>query len=167
MAAIETKEGLLERLRQERRHWESILAEVGKERMEIAHSLDEWTFKDTVIHLTTWWRRNVAILAEVRRAERPTDHPSQRDVQVINRWMFHINRDRPLEDVLHDEAGVWHEFEAALKGFDAKALMEPGRYAWLDGQALGTYALDDFVKHLHEEHEPAIREWLAGLAGSR
>ena len=163
MVAIATKGQLLEQLRQERAQWEALLAEVGHARMELPNSLDEWTFKDTLAHLTTWWRRNVAMLADVRRGDRPAAHPSQRDVQVINQWIYYTNRDRPLGDVLRDEAAVWQEFEAALGGFDEQALMEPGRYVWLDGEALGPAALDDFVKHLHEEHEPAIREWLAGV----
>lgn len=161
MAPVETKGQLLEQFRQERAHWEALLAEVGEARMQIPNSLDDWTFKDTVAHLTTWWRRNVAILADVRRGNRPAEHPSQRDVQVINRWVYYTNRDRPLEDVLRDVAAVWQEFESSLSGFDEQELMEPGRYAFLDGQALGPSALHDFVIHLHDEHEPAIRAWLA------
>ena len=77
MAAIETKTQLLEQLQQERTRWEALLAEVGQARMELPHSLDDWTFKDTVVHLTTWWRRNVAILADVRRGElQPSILPS-------------------------------------------------------------------------------------------
>lgn len=34
---------------------------------------------------------------------------------------------------------------------------------WLDGQALGAQSVDSFLGHLHEEHEPLIREWLVGL----
>src|SRR5918997_1125411 len=118
MAAIETKGQLLEQLRQERTRWEALLAEVGQARMELPHSLDEWTFKDTLVHLTTWWRRNVAILADVRHGERPAEHPSQRDVQVINQWIYYTNRDRPLSVVLRDVAAVWQEFESALSVFD-------------------------------------------------
>jgi len=163
MATIATKAQLLDQLGQERARWEALLAEIGSTRMEVPNSLNEWTFKDTVAHLTTWWRRNVAILADVRRGDPPAEHPSQRDVQVINQWIYYTNRDRPIEDVLRDVATVWQEFESALAAFDEQDLMEPGRFAWLDGQALGPYALDDFLKHLHDEHEPAIRGWLAGL----
>ena len=34
----------------------------------------------------------------------------------------------------------------------------PGRFDWMEGQALVDA---DFFGHLHEEHEPSIRDWLA------
>jgi hypothetical protein len=95
-----------------------------------------------------------------RRGERPVPHPNQRDVQVINDWLYHTNRDRPLKDVLRDAQAVWQQFEAALQAMSERDLAEPGRFAWLDGQALGPQSVDNFLGHLREEHEPLIREWL-------
>ena len=164
--AIETKEQLLHQLRQERARWEALVAEVGQGRMETPSSLGDWSFKDTVAHLTTWWRWHVARVAAVRRGEPPVEHPSQRDVQVINRWIYIMNRDRPLADVLRDASAAWQEFEAGLAAIEEQDLMEPGRYPGLDGQALGRYEVHFFANHFHEEHEPAIREWLAGIGSS-
>ena len=37
-------------------------------------------------------------------------------------------------------------------------LLTPGRFDWMEDKAL----IDgDFFGHLHEEHEPSIRAWLA------
>ena len=162
-APEDVKQQLLDRMHQERAQWDALLAEVGQERMEIPGATGEWTFKDTVVHLTVWWRREVGVLAAVRRGERPVPHPDQRDVQVINYWAYHTNRDRPLSDVLRDEREVWRQFEAALGALPERDLAEPGRFDLQDGQALGPGVVENFFSHLHEEHEPLIREWLAGM----
>jgi hypothetical protein len=77
--------------------------------------------------------------------------------------MYHTNRDRRLVEVLRDAQAVWQQFEAALRATPERDLVESGRFDWLDGQALGPRVMDDFLNHLHEEHEPLIREWLARL----
>lgn len=159
-----TKQQLLERVRQERAAWETTLASVGEERMDLPGVMGPWTFKDTVAHLTTWWRREVARLAAAQRGERPPDHPSQPDVAVINRWIYLTNRDRPLSDVLRDAQAVWQQLEDLIQSAPDQHLLEPGRFDWLEGRALGPAILDDFVIHFHDEHEPAIRAWLANLA---
>jgi hypothetical protein len=59
-ALEDVKQQLLDRIQQERGQWEALLAEVGQERMEIPGTTGEWTFRDTVVHLKVWWRREVA-----------------------------------------------------------------------------------------------------------
>ena len=166
MDTIKTKAELLEQLKQERAGWEALLAEVTPARMEIPNSLDEWSLKDTVAHLTSWWRWHVGRLADVRRGNEPTDHPTQDNVQVINRWIYVTNRDRPLNDVLDDATAAWQEFEEGLQALDEHVLLTPGHVASPDGKAFGLIELQNFVRHLHEEHEPAIREWLTRLQES-
>ena len=157
------KRQLLDRVHQQRAHWDALLAEVGEERMELPGVTDDWTFKDIVAHLTAWWRREVGCVEAVRRGEQPVPHPDQRDVQVINQWTYLTNRDRPLPDVLRDAQAAWQQFEAALQAIPEQDLAESGRFDWLDGQALGPRFVEDFMTHLHEEHEPLIRKWLADL----
>ena len=162
MTASTTKQQILQRVEHERAAWKAIVDTVGEERMNVPGAMGDWTFKDTVAHLTTWWRREVARLAAAQRGERPPNHPSQPDVAVINRWIYLTNRDRPVHDVLRDADAAWQEFEALLQATSEQDLLEPGR-EWLDGRALGPGIVDDFVTHLHEEHEPLIRDWLHRL----
>ena len=163
MTAPTTKQQILQRVAYERAAWQTIVDTVGEERMNVPGAMGDWTFKDTVAHLTTWWRREVARLAAAQRGERPPDHPSQADVAVINRWIYLTNRDRPAGDVLRDADATWQELTALLQATTEQDLLEPGRFDWLDGHALGPGIVDDFVKHLHEEHEPLICDWLRRL----
>jgi hypothetical protein len=162
-----TKHQLLEQFRTERAQWDALLAEIGAECMEQPGVTGDWTIKDTVAHLTTWWRREVARLAAVKRGEQPPDHPPQSDVAIINQWIYLTNRDRPAADVLRDAQAVWQELGALLQSFSEELLLERERFAWLDGRPLGAGILEDFTKHLHEEHEPLIHAWLTRLADDR
>jgi hypothetical protein len=159
----ETKEELLANLRRDRAAWETLLAEIGEERMELPGVTPEWTFKDMLVHLTNWWRRRVAVMAEIRRGEEPTPHPPEEHVSIINDWVYYINRDRPLADVLRDARSVWQEMEAAALACPEEVLLEEGRYADFEGEALGPAVVGGFAGHFHEEHEPDIRAWLARL----
>lgn len=155
-----TKPELLEQLQQERQAWEALLAKIGQERMETPGVTGDWTMKDTLVHLTNWWRREVALLEAARRGERPPDHPPQFEVAVINQWAYLTNRDRPLAAVLRDAADVWQQFEAGLQAVPEDVLFDRTRFGWMEGRALGVGLLNDFTRHLHEEHEPLIHAWL-------
>ena len=83
MSISTTKQQLLEQVQQEREQWEGLLAEIGFERMEVPGVTGDWTMKDTLAHLVTWWRREVALLASAQRGERPPAHPPQSQVPII------------------------------------------------------------------------------------
>ena len=78
-----SKQQLLAQLRHERSEWQALLAQMGNHRLELPGVTDQWTLKDTIAHLTTWWRREVARLAAVQRGKGPADHPPQSEVTVI------------------------------------------------------------------------------------
>jgi hypothetical protein len=160
MSVATTRQQLLDQLQQEREQWEGLLAEIGLERMEAPGVTDDWTMKDTIAHMTTWWRREVALLAAAQRGERPPDHPPQSQVPIINEWVHRTNRDRPLAHVLRDSQDVWQQFAEKLQGLPEEILFDAQRFEWMKGSALGPGSLEDFVKHFHEEHEPLIRAWL-------
>ena len=104
-----SKQDLLEKLELERRHLEALLREIGAHRMEQVGVTPDRNMKNTIAHLTTWWRREVSRLAAAARGERPPDHPPQSEVQIINEWVFLTNRDRPLSDVLRDAEDTWRQ----------------------------------------------------------
>jgi hypothetical protein len=162
MDTTQTKQQLVERIRQERAAWEALLAEVGQERMSQPGAMGDWTFKDAVAHLTAWWLREVMRLDAAQSGEQPTaPWPEDWDVETVNQQVYNANKDRPLQEVLHDASEVWQHLEDLVQALPERDLTEPGRFAWMEGQALGPAILDDFTGHFHEEHEPLIRAWLA------
>ena len=158
---METKQQLIERIWQERAGWEALLAEIGEERMTQPGAMEEWSFKDTLAHLITWWQRDLARLEMARRGERPPDHPAfPQEVHVINDWIYLINKYRPLPMVLQEARTVWQQLEATIQLLPEQDLIESGRFEWLEGESLGSGILNSFFGHFHEEHEPLIRAWL-------
>ena len=158
--AARTKQQLIEQVSAEQAAWEALLAEIGADRLKIPGVTDAWTIKDTIAHLTTWWRREVARLAAVQRGERPPAHSPQSEVAIINQWIYLVNRDRPRTDVLRDAQAVWQEFADHLQELPEATLADREHYVWMDGRPLGAGIVDDFLRHFHEEHEPLIRTWL-------
>jgi hypothetical protein len=160
MSAPTTKQRLLDQIQQEREQWESLLNEIGLERMEIPGVTGDWTMKDTIAHLITWWRRAVSLLAAAQRDEHPPDHPPQSQVPIINEWIHRTNRDRPLAHVLRDSQDIWQQFGEKIQQIPEETLLDPQRFEWMQGKALGPGILESFAGHFHEEHEPLIIAWL-------
>ena len=74
--------------------------------------------------------------------------------------MYERNRDRPAATVIAESREQFGQMRAAVEAVPEADLIEPGRFDWLDGAPLSAVLAGSF-EHLHEEHEPAIRAWLA------
>jgi hypothetical protein len=164
-----TKTGQLELLDAERAAWEALLAEVGERPMERPGAAGDWTFKDVVAHLNGWRERTVAKLEAAARGQEPSpppwptglDEDSDEDVDAINRWLYERDRDRSAAEVVAESREQFGRMRAAVEQVSEADLFQPGRYAWLGDYPLSA-VLDGSYGHLHEEHEPGIRRWLAG-----
>ncbi|MGZ6319910.1 MAG: ClbS/DfsB family four-helix bundle protein [Ktedonobacterales bacterium] len=159
-SAATGKEGLLAQIRAEHESWRALLDEIGEERMEEPGPMGDWTFKDLVAHLGGWRERTVHRLEAGPGQEPPTPWPSNlTDDDEINAWFYEQNRDRPLRDVLAEYDAHFGRLAAAIAALQDEDITTPGRFEWMEGGAL---AEADFFDHLHEEHEPSIRAWMAG-----
>ena len=151
---------LIERIRREQRQWRDLVAEVGRERMDEPGPMGEWTFKDLVSHLAGWRARTLARLeaAAERVAEPPPPWPAEmKDDDTINAWIRDRDRARPLDDVLEEYDRSFDRLAAVATRLPDEALATRGYFGWMGDAALIDAPL---FGHLHEEHEPAIREWL-------
>ncbi|HEX8036254.1 MAG TPA: maleylpyruvate isomerase N-terminal domain-containing protein [Ktedonobacterales bacterium] len=158
-SATTGKDGLLARIRAEHESWRALLAEIGEERMEEPGPMGDWTFKDLVAHLGGWRERTIRRLEAGPGQEPPTPWPSNlTDDDEINAWIYEQNRVRALRDVLADYDAHFGRLAAAIAALPDEDVTTPGRFEWMEGGAL---AEADLFGHLHEEHEPSIRAWLA------
>ena len=64
--------------------------------------------------------------------------------------------------MLSDADASHDRLAAAIVALPDADVTTPGRFVWMEGRSL---ADADFFGHLHEEHEPSLRAWLAN-AGS-
>lgn len=159
MSDTKGKDKLLAQIRAEHEKWRMLLAEIGEERMEQPGPMGDWTFKDLVAHLSGWRERTIRRLEAGPGQEPPTSWPSNlTDDDEINAWFYEQNRDRPLGDVLADYDAHFGRLATAIAALPDEDITTPGRFDWVGGEALADV---DFFDHLHEEHEPSIRAWLA------
>ena len=159
MSTVRTKDDLLAHIQAEHANWRALVAEVGEERMEQPGPMGDWTFKDLVAHLTGWRERTIRRLEAGPGREPTTAWPSHlTEDDEINQWIYEQNRDRPLREVLAEADASHQRLAAAVAALPEEDLTTPGRFAWMEGKPL---ADGDFFGHLHEEHEPDIRAWLA------
>lgn len=153
-----TRDELVKRIGDERAAWHALLAEIGEDRMEEPGPMGDWTFKDLAAHLLGWRERTLALIAAGPGEHPPAAWPATLSTDdEINAWIHEQHRQRPLRDVLADVDRSYERLAALVETMPEEDLMTPGRFDWMEGQAL---VEADFFGHLHEEHEPSIRAWL-------
>lgn len=156
---MKTRDELVKQIQDEREGWQALLAEIGEDRMEEPGPMGAWTFKDLAAHLTAWRGRTLARLAagpdgDVPPAPWPASLETDDD---INDWIHAQHRDQPLGDVLADADQSFERLANLIETMPEEDLMTPGRFEWMGSRPLVEL---EFFGHLHEEHEPSIREWL-------
>jgi len=151
------------RLRADQRFWRDLVAEIRRERMDEPGPMGAWTFKDLTAHLVAWRNYRIPMVEAAGRGESmpPPPWPNQLaddDYDAINAWFHERDRTRTLEDVLDDYDRSYERLAAALEALPESVADDPNGLPWMAGEA----AIDaDFTEHLHEEHMPAVRAWLA------
>lgn len=168
-ATTASKAEWLERIERGRQTWEAILAEVGDGDMARPGAMGEWTFKDVAAHLNGWRIRTVDRLEAAARNVDPPPLPWPADLDddtdegtdAINQWFHERNRDRPATEIIAESREQFRRMRDAVAAIAEADLATPGRYPWL-GEWPISAVIEGSLEHLHEEHEPGIRAWLAG-----
>lgn len=165
--ASEQQKAAADRLRVDQQFWRELVAEVGRQRMHEPGPMGEWTFKDLAAHLAAWRNYRIPMVAAAGRGESMPAPPwpaelTEDDYDAINAWFQERDADRSLDEVLDDYDTSFERLALALEALPESVAHDPNGLPWMSGEA----AIDaDFTEHLHEEHLPAIRAWLASTAG--
>ncbi len=163
MSLTTSKAQLLTDLHEEQANWEALLGDIGEEHMTQPGVAGEWSIKDIVAHLTGWRRRTVERFQAALRHKPSPPPPWPPHLQTddeINAWIYAANRDRSLSDVLQESRTVFQQLVDTLSAFPEAELLDPKRFAWLEGEQWNGAA---FFAHFHEEHETDMRAWLGHI----
>lgn len=163
-----TKAALLDWVRRERAGWELLLAEVGEARMNEPGAMGEWSFKDLLSHLTAWQQfaqgpLEEALMGDCPAPPWPTDLNPEQDQSLINRSIYERTRELPVDIVIRDGRATWDQLEERLAALSEDALLAPRRTAPSHGEPLGAMVIREVTAHFHQDHEAALRAWLAGF----
>ena len=160
MEDVASKAAAIRRIEAERRYWQDLVAEVGEDRMEEPGPMGEWSFKDLASHLLGWRQRTIGRL-QAAAAGRPEPAPPwPKDLaedDEVNEWLHRRDADRSVSEVLDDVDRSYERIRDAVAALPDDVVTDREAFPWLDGESIGGAPL---FQHLHEEHEPSIREWL-------
>lgn len=160
----DAKDRLIATIRAEQQAWRTLVEEVGKDRMTQPGPMGDWSFRDLAVHLTGWRDRTIRRLEAAGRGEPEPANPwpaELEDDDSINDWINERGRDRSVDDVLAEIDASHDRLAAAIAALPDDALTDPDAFPWLGGEPI---AAVDFFSHVHDEHEPTIRAWLASSA---
>jgi hypothetical protein len=159
-----TKGQVQEAVKREQDNWETLLAEVGEARMLESGAMGDWTFKDLVAHITGWRARSLQRLEAAAQGQpepAPPWPPRLATDDEINDWIREQNRERLLGEVVGESRESYARLAEIIQMLPDEALTDPAYFPWLEGEALGpAITSGSFFGHLHDEHEPELRQWL-------
>lgn len=126
-------------------------------------TIESWSVKDLLVHLTLWEAQLITLLFQARRGQKPnTIHFSNLSDDEINARWYRENKDRDLELVLDDFYGVRPQTIRRVKEFSERDLFEADRYAWAKDHALWEWIASNSYEH-EQEHLPALQRYVAQI----
>jgi len=149
------------RIEAEREFWRGLVREVGEDRADEPGPMGDWSFRDIASHLLGWRNRTIARLEAVAagRPEPPPPWPADLDDDdPINDWIREQAAGQSTAEVLAAIDQSYPRLAAAIAALPDEALTSRTAFPGLGGQSL---VETNLFGHLHDEHEPSIRAWLA------
>jgi hypothetical protein len=163
---MDDKRHVIGTLREEFRRWEELLAGMSEEQISAPQLASNWSIKDVIAHLWAWQQRSVARMVAARLNREPEfprwpaefDPETEGQPHQLNAWIYETYRGRPWSRVYGDWRAGFLRFLELAEEIPEKDLLEPGRYAWLDGYPLSLVLIAS-CEH-HEEHRGWLLAWL-------
>jgi len=160
-AARDPRPALAEAIERERQVWRDLVDEVGMDRMTEPGPMGEWSFKDLAAHLLGWRDRTIARLEAAAQGKDEPPPPWPRDLDdddPINAWFQQQSDRRSVRAVLDDVDRSYERLADAIAALPEPLVTRRDAFSWMEGESL---AQTDLFGHLHDEHMPSIRAWLA------
>ena len=162
MAEQMDKASILDELRSKYAALEAILAPLDKAQMTTPGVIGNWSIKDILAHITAWQHRLLTWLHAARHNQKPTisGPDSEEEMDRLNEQFYQENKSRPLADVLGNFRSSYLQIMEAVQAIPEEDLIDPHRFAWLNGDSLRQLVAGDTYDH-YQEHQQQIEEWLA------
>jgi hypothetical protein len=155
-----TKAALTAQVRAARAEWESVLAQVPRERLTEPGLPGGWSVKDVLAHMT-WGTREGVGMMRARRLVGSDLWKLEDDAR--NAIVVDESRARPLDDVMADYQTTSAEFTAELERLDDEMLNEPARWPNMPPDWRPWRIIYDPKHYAH--HARDVRDWLDRTRG--
>lgn len=159
MTGDERKKALLDDLRDARREWDGLLAQMSEADMQRPGVIGEWTIKDVATHLMYWESRPFKWLEAAQNGTTPEPSPLPKDLSEdeANAWIYARYKDESLERVLQDSRATHDAVVNSVDAMSAAALVEE-KYTWLGDNALADALPGNTYEH-YRDHSATVRQW--------
>jgi Protein of unknown function (DUF1706) len=148
-------------LRTESEKWNTLLTQVGLDRMEIPGVEGDWSVKDLVAHLT-WYEQAVVEGAEqaLRTGAFTRRRPAGVSVDEQNVAIAAESRTQSVSAVLADADAVFARLLILIETCPTDILNDPARLGLPEDMTPWMGVANNSYAH-YREHMPALRAWLA------
>ncbi len=161
-----TRAELVDTLRTERENWESLLAEIGRERMTQPGATGEWSVKDVIAHVTYYEQWLANWLEAAQRGEvLARTGIDEMEMHERNAVIYGQNRDLPLDEVLAQSRQSFERVLQSVQALSEQDVTDPSRFeryiaaVWDETPPLWECIAGDSFGH-YAEHITPIRAWL-------
>jgi hypothetical protein len=152
-------------IRADQQFWRDLAAEVGPDRYTEPGPMGEWNFGDLAGHLLAWRNRSISRLEAAARGEPDPAPPWPAELgdddDRINDWIRENDAGRGPAELVAGYDDSYDRVIRALEALPEDALTDPDAFPWAEGPLVEA----TFTGHLHDEHVPAVRAWLANGGG--
>jgi hypothetical protein len=164
---MRTKAEQIAAIQADQQFWRDLAAEVGPDRYAEPGPMGEWSFGDMAGHLLGWRNRTLARLEAFSRGEPdpPNPWPTELDDDdptddPVNAWIHDHHADRSPAQLVGDYDASYDHLVAILEAMPDDKLTDPDAIPRAEAALVDV----DFTGHLHDEHVPSVRAWLADRA---
>lgn len=135
-----------------------VISELPDQRLNSAGSLENWSIKNMVSHVTFWINYSCLSLDAIHSGTPPADYD---DIDKINDEVVLSHQNEPWTEVKADMDQAFQQILEKIESCSDEDLFTPGRFAWLNGKSffdhlVGAeawhveYHLADFLIHAGE-----------------
>jgi hypothetical protein len=163
METLLGKPTILNKLETAYKAFEDLLAPLDGWQLTTPRVVGEWSIKEVLIHLATYHKRLLILLQAALQETEPGQSLgalAPEEMEGINQQFYAAARARPLREVWAAFAATHVQVKQAIEALNEKALHDPQRLGWLQGEAFQRFIACDTYQH-YEEHALAIHIWLA------
>jgi hypothetical protein len=159
-----TRNDTLQAVRDEREWWDAMVADTGPDRMSSIRITEDWTLKDLIAHLLSWWEWRLTRLQASVNYEPKPEPPYPANLESIdeqNAWFHQQKLDRAAQDLTSAFSRSFDQLEQIVAGLSDDELADPNRVLFLGGKSLADSITNGhFFEHWHVQHADQIEAWL-------
>jgi len=151
------KATFIEGLRNERAGWEALLAQVGEERMLEPGAAGAWSIKDIIAHIMWGEREMIGVCKQHALVgsdlwNLPED---ERNAVIVAE-----QRDRPLDEVLHEEEQVYAQLLEAIQALSDEDFNDSHHFRYMPEEWTPWQIIAGCSFRHYRDHMPSILAWL-------